>query len=400
VIGLAAKDTNGDGTIDITMGDKVGATCALCHGITDHSLFNLPTGGSIGKRVDGPAAHTLDFGTAVSLGLNSRAAYPLLQLQQPDGSTIGRDPTFAGLTKNSTEADVDAYLTNKTQYPVGMFDDTFDGNGNPMHNTPLFRADLAAPWGSAGEFSKLDQFGNTVYTALLDPTNLTTTGGKAFVHLVAGAAGDAMVADYLEVLAATGVTGFPYVTAGTATTPGDPNGVLGLRVDNTKLINLNAYLSSLLAPAGLAGDAASIARGKTLFATPGRCILCHNADQSLLLPPTVFPMAQIWPGDDPVTIATRTPPLSPILNTPGNTFDDKMIVINASLRGLDRGVALPLLLDLARKPVFLHDNSVPTLDNLLDPGRGATAPHPFYVMDTASRADMVTYLQNLDTTTH
>jgi len=48
-----------------------------------------------------------------------------------------------------------------------------------------------------------------------------------------------------------------------------------------------------------------------------------------------------------------------------------MAVVNASIRGDIRGTALSLLPDLARKPVFLHDNSVPTLDNLLDPGRGA-----------------------------
>jgi cytochrome c2 len=43
VIGFAAK------------GDKVGATCALCHTITDGSVFNLPDGGSIGHRQDGRA---------------------------------------------------------------------------------------------------------------------------------------------------------------------------------------------------------------------------------------------------------------------------------------------------------------------------------------------------------
>ncbi len=74
-----------------------------------------------------------------------------------------------------------------------------------------------------------------------------------------------------------------------------------------------------------------------------------------------------------------------------------MAVVNASIRGDIRGTALPLLPDLARKPVFLHDNSVPTLDNLLDPGRGATAPHPFYLTDPGQRAAMVAFLQGLDT---
>lgn len=397
VIGVVPKDSNGDNKIDVTMGDKVGVTCAACHGITDHALFNLPTGGSIGKRVDGPAVHTINVGAIFALAANSRALYPILQLKQPDGSTIGRDPTFPGLTKASTEAEVDAYLNDPVKYPIGMFDDTIDGNGNPMHNTPMFRADLAAPWGTTGEFSKLDQFSNTVYTALLDPTNVTTTGGQAFVHKVAGTAGDTMVADYISVLAATGVTGYPFVKTGTVTTPGDPNGVLGLRVDNTKLIDLNAYLTSLPAPAGMAGAADAISRGKALFETPGRCIQCHNADQSVMVPPDVLPLALVWPGDNPTVLFTRDPPLSPAENSPG-TFDDKHVIINASVRGLVRGEALPLLLDLARKPVFLHDNSVPSLDNLLDPVRGGTAPHPFYLNDSGSRTDMVTYLKSLDTT--
>jgi hypothetical protein len=74
-----------------------------------------------------------------------------------------------------------------------------------------------------------------------------------------------------------------------------------------------------------------------------------------------------------------------------------MAVVNASLRGEERGIALPLLLDLARKPAFLHDNSVPSLDNLLDPKRGAKAPHPCFLSKPKDRKDMVEFLRGLDT---
>ncbi len=74
-----------------------------------------------------------------------------------------------------------------------------------------------------------------------------------------------------------------------------------------------------------------------------------------------------------------------------------MAVVNASGRGDIRGTALPLLLDLARKPVFLHDNSVTSLDNLLDPVRGSTAPHPFYLPDATRRTEVIEYLRGLDT---
>ncbi len=260
VIGVVAVDSNANGTLDITAGDKVGISCALCHGVTDKSVFNLPTGGSIGKRLDGPAVHTINIGAIFAMAANTRAFYPMAQLKGLDGTSIGRAPSEVGLTKTSTEAEFDAYFSNPAYYPIGMFDDTVDGNGNPMHNTPLFRTDLAAPWGTAGELSKLDQFSNTVYTVLLDPTNLLTTGGRAFLHTAAGAAGDALAADYTAVLAATSVTGYPYVKTATTGAPGAPDTLAGVRVDNQKLIDMSAYTNGLLAPKGATVDAAASAR--------------------------------------------------------------------------------------------------------------------------------------------
>lgn len=186
VIGIVAKDSANSGTIDIMNGSKTGATCALCHTITDASVFSLPGGGSIGKRLDGRANHNLNFGTLLATALNSRALYPVLQLalNANSGKTLGRAPT--GLTPTSTEAEVDAYLSNPAYYPIGMFDDTPDGNGDPMHNPALFRTDLAAPWGTEGGIARLDNFSNLVYTALLDPTNLTTAGGRAFLRKLGG----------------------------------------------------------------------------------------------------------------------------------------------------------------------------------------------------------------------
>ena len=401
VIGLPAKDTSGDGVIDILKGDKVGASCALCHTVTDGVALNIPNGGSIGKRQEGLAPHTLDFGTLVSLGTNSRAYYPALQLALAanGGKTLGRAPT--GLTEKSSEAAVDAYLTNKNYYPVGMFDDSVDGNGDPMHNMPLFRQDLAHPFGSEGAIAKLDNFSNLVYTALLDPTTLTTPGGRAFLMKLGGEAGGKDIADdYEKVLAATGVMGpFPFVQAagGTPAQAGTEEFPLGVRVDDTKLNDMNAFLFGLAAPAGKTGDPAVIARGRSAFQT-NSCTNCHNVAQSGFVPTFIVPMKTIFPGDNPIVLLPqRTPPLNPILDTPGVFFDDKMAVVNASLRGLERGTALPLLLDLDRKPVFLHDDTVPSLDALFDSSRGADAPHPFYLSDSAQRDDVVTFLRSLGT---
>jgi cytochrome c2 len=396
VIGMPVKDTNGDGILDITRGDKVGATCALCHTITDGAVFNITHGGSIGHREDGRANHYLNLGVIFATASNSRALYPLLQLslKANGGKSLGLAPK--GLTQNSTEAEVDAYLSNPKYYPVGMFDDTFDGNGDPMHNSPLFRQDLAAPYGSGGTFSRLDNFSNLVYTGLLDPTTLTTPGGRAFLHKLGGAAGDEIADNYVKVLADTGVTDYPYVQAAPSPSPGSEDAPLGIRVDNTKLLDLNAYLVSLPAPHGAKVDARMAARGRQLFRTVG-CTSCHNVDQAKYVPTFIVPMKTIFPGDNPTVLAQRDPPLNPVMHTPGTIFDDKMAVVNASLRGGIRGIALPLLLDLDRKPVFLHDNSVHSMNELFDPKRGSEAPHPFYLPNPKQRGDIIVFLRGLDT---
>jgi len=394
-IGMPVKDSNGDGVLDVTKGDKVGGTCAMCHTRTDEgAIFTVPGGGSVGPRLDGRATHNLAFGKLIALATNSRALYPLLQLSLAanGGKTLGRAPT--GLTGTSTEAQVDAYLSNPDFYPVGMFDDTFDGNGDPMHNVPLFRQDLAGPFGSEGAIARLDNFSNLVYTGLLDPTTLTTPGGRAFLLKLGGAAGTEIADTYVQVLAATGVTGYPYVTAAPSPLAGMEDAPLGIRVDNTKLLDMNAYLVSLPAPPGMGTDA----EGRAVFrSTAANCTSCHNLDQGRPVPTFIVPMKTIFPGDNPEQLATRNPPLNPVLNTASSIFDDKMAVVNASIRGDIRGTALPLLLDLAKKPVFLHDNSVPNLELLLNGSRGASAPHPFYVTSQAQRAALIRYLNGLST---
>ncbi len=395
VIGMPAKDSNHDGKIDVGRGDKAGASCALCHTITDGVVFNMPGGGSIGHRQDGRTNHNLDLGAIFASAANSRALYPVLQLSLAanGGKTLGRAPT--GLTVQSTEADVDAYLSNKDYYPVGMFDDTFDGNGDPMHTTPLFRQDLAAPYDSTGVIAQLDNFSNLVYTTLFDQTQLTTKGGRAFLHALGGAAGDEIADNYVKILHATGVKGYPYVKASAQGKPGEEANPIGLRVNNQKLLDMNAYLAGLPAPRGAQVDAKMASRGREVFRTAG-CTGCHNVDQGRPVPTFILPMKQVFPGDNPVTLAQRMPPLSPVMNTPDSIFDDKMAVVNGSLRGELRGIAMPLLLDLARKPVFLHDNSVGSLDALLSDRRGASAPHPFY-LSPSQRADVIEFLRGLDT---
>ncbi len=353
VIGLVIRDSNHDGVMDARRGDKVGVSCVLCHGTTDASVFRMTKGGTIGKRVDGPTPHFLNVGALLAVGANSRALYPTLQHDLGGGKTIGRAPK--GLTIHSSEAEVDAYLTNPKYYPIGTFDDTPDGFGNSVQIPPLFRQDLAAPYGSSGQNDKLDDFSNAVYTLLFDQTNLTSSGGRKFLNIVAGAAGDKLAHDYALVLAETGVTGYPYIQTSSIGKVGDARTPAGVRVDNQKLIDMNAYLMDLSAPKGIKGDPGATSRGRAMFVQ--NCTACHNVDKSKPVPPILIPMKKIFPGYSPKVLAIRKPPLSPIQNSPG-TFDDKMIVVDASPGGEIRGNALPLLLDLAGKQRFLHDDSV------------------------------------------
>lgn len=396
VIGFVVKDTNGDAHTDVRNGDMAGPTCALCHTVVKRPIFRLKDGGGIGFRDDGPANHALNFGRIAATAENSRALFPGLQLalRANGGKSLGRAPR--GLTATSSEAEVDAYLSNPAYYPVGMFDDSLDGNGNMMHNTPFFRMDLAAPFGSDGAIAKLENFNNIVYTTLFDPTIITTAEGRAFVKKLGGAAaGDELVDSYIRVLSETGVRGYPFVRSSPHPQPGSEEAPTGRRVDERKLRDLNAYLVSLRAPAGRVVDRVAALRGRDLFRA-GVCVQCHNADQSGPVPAFIVPMKRIFPGDEPVVMAQREPPLNPIMDTPGSTFDDKMAVTNASLRGDVRGIALPMLLDLDRKPVFLHDNSVASLMDLFDAKRGPEAPHPFYLPDARSREDMAEFLRGLD----
>lgn len=429
VIGLSARNvTELNGMLDIDAenvfaGESVGVTCALCHGITDGSVFSLPNGGSIGKRVDGPTNHNLNVGGSIALGLNSRAYYPTLalDLEANNHMSVSRKGPGVGLiSAAATEVEVDAYLTDPELYPVGMFDDAPDGNGAPMHITPMFRADLAAPWGSEGSIEMLQNFSNLVYTALLDPTGLTTAGGRKFLLDRGGAAGTEIADNYEAILASIGIPegdgGYPFVgrASNTLVTIGLEAGAkvepspIGMQVDPDMMADMNAYMNSLPAPAADKSDPLAIARGRNVFRQ--QCTSCHNDDQSKVVPQNIVPFnasvdlfanaparPALWPGYEGALLADRTEAgLAPVRNSSG-PFDDKLVIVDASNRNQPRGDALPLLMDLARKPSFLHDDSVASLDALLDPSaREPTAPHPFFIADAAQRADVIKFLNSLD----
>lgn len=441
VIGVAVFDPQGvrkplgnTGTLDLAAGDRVGVTCAACHAITDDSVLPptpaFGTRGSVGVQVDGPTAHGIDVGAILAVAKRSLAYYPMLQLQLDSlgGATIGRGD-FEGLAANAgtlpTEEQADRYLTGTGSagrfYPVGQFDAFPDAIGNPLHIAPFFRTALSAPWGIDGGIEQLQDFNNTVFTVSLDPTSLLAPGGRQFLSIIAGPAGDEIADDYERVLRAIGVVGpgqdvndvVPFVEAQDGLQPATQQATVGRRVDETALLDLNAYLDSLPAPPAPTparnprGKARLAGKGERIFAGRGKCTTCHQLDPNRFVPPNVIPMETMYPGYAPALIFDRQPPLSDIQDSGGPSpfFDDRMIVLDATRagRGEVRGVALPLLLDLTRKTALLHDDSVvgATFDEaanlLLDPSRGPMAAHPFYLRKKSDRRQVVEFLRSLET---
>lgn len=458
---LLATPTSGPlaiNTSDVFAGESVGLSCALCHSNNDGSVLKVGTGGGIGRRLDGGSNHNLQFGKLTALANRSVAYYPTLALDLVSNNHKSVSRKGAGvalISASPTEQEVDAYLNDDVLYPVGMFDDQPDGNGAPLHNQPLFRTDLGAPWGSEGSVHFLQNFSNLVYTTLMDPTDLliskpapnsptdagvaaaALSGAQYVLYEKGGDAGLELIANYRRIIEGLGIAeyaatdggvdndGYPYVGRPEGECAAAPAGVEnepsigGLKCNQTKLLDMNAYLDSTRPPAGDKANASLIAAGRLTFRA--QCTSCHNDDSSKPVPENIVPFnasvelhgnapmrPALFPGYNGVLVAPRPGlpffPLVPARDDATTIFDDKLIITEASNFLQPRGDALPMLLDLKRKPSFLHDDSVkaatPTesLSLLLDPARGASAPHPFYVVDAAARSAVVSFLQSLDDT--
>lgn len=421
------SDANFDSsdTLDIAGGDKVGVSCALCHGRTDDSV--VPAGfagpGSVGVPVDGITAEGLDVGAIFAASANPLAYMPFLQLAYDalDGGSLGRGG-FTGIrSTDSLEEQTAAarqYLTGSNamsglrHYPTASFDSTPDGIGNATYIPPFFRTDLAAPWGSSGSFEQLEDFNNLVYTVALDPTSLLTDTGRAFLSFLAGPVGDEIATRYEAALRATGVIPegaaldevIPFVRASaTAADAGTFAGPTGLRVDEASLLALTAYTDSLQSPPAPEGlDAAQVALGESIFmgATAdggANCVRCHTLPDEPVENDQIRAITQMYRryNDSLLTLLDRSDRgitnIQKTLAGPQPEYDLALVVLDASVRGEPvmnpgekPGYAKPLLLGLDSKDEFLHngsvegEDSIDALGKLLDPARGPDAPHPFY----------------------
>ncbi|MFP1680677.1 hypothetical protein ACLD02_18415 [Alloalcanivorax sp. C16-2] len=421
-------DYNGMDSLDIAGGDKVGVTCALCHAKTDGSV--VPAGmvgpGSVGAETDGVIAGGLDVGAIFAAADNPLAYLPLLQLRFDalNGATIGKGD-FAGIASGGTVADATAaartYLTGtfvdgeeeKRYYGSTSFDATPDGIGNATYIPPFFRTDLAAPWGQSGAFAELEDFNNLVYTVALDPTSLLTADGRAFLNVLAGPVGDEIADRYEAVLRDTGV--IPDGMAASDVLPlvdvarddlaaGSAAGPVGRRVSQDKLDALTAYTDQLAAPPAPDGlDDQLVSQGQDLFTTArgeggAGCAGCHTANPNEPVENRIIAIDTLYRayGMPDVILDRSANGLTPIQNStagPAPSYDDSVVVLDASVRGEQRGQAKPLLLGLNTKLNYLHDGSVGLdtpaagLEALLDPARGENAPHPFYFPGNLDNGD-------------
>lgn len=407
----SSSQYNANDRLDLARGDKIGISCALCHSRTDNSV--VPAGfaglaGSVGRRVDGPNAIDLDVGKILAAADNPVAYLPLLQLalRSLNGATVGKTD-FAGI-QNDTNEEARAYLAGadrqgQRHYSPGVFDALPDGINNTAYTQAFFRTDLAAPWGHSGTFANLDDFNNYVYTVALDPTVLATERGAQLLTTLAGPVGQEIHQRYRTVLERAGLAGrYPFVRAQPTGRPvGDLTGVAGVRVDQAKLAALRAYTDQLAAPRTQRQlDPALVQRGQQVFGQ--QCASCHTADPNRPVQTALQPLSTLYPAYRPQVLLNRPAPLSPVQKSsdqgPSPSYDNEVVVVNASLRGEKVGYAQPLLLGLDGRKDFLHDGSVEGRDTLealrllMDPQRGNQAPHPFYIGSSADRDAVVQYL--------
>jgi cytochrome c553 len=424
VIGVVPFDANGNrkplgsdanfnpsDTLNLSRGDSVGVSCAICHARTDNSI--VPSGfaklpGSVGLEVDGPADNGLDFGNIVAAAGNPRAYLPMYQLafQALGGATVANQAGFSGI-KDDTNAEVRTYLTGSNAqgmryYPVGGFDAFPDGINNVAEIPPFYRTDLAAPWGHSGFDTDLNDFNNIVYVLGLDPTILATAPGKQILEGLAGGVGDEIYNRYVAVLTDSGLAGkYPYVKS-----EATGKGFLGYQVDQAKLDALTAYTNQLQSPRAPTNlDASMVSRGEQVFNQ--NCTTCHTASVSTPVSADVVPFAQLYPAFTPTILAKRSAPLSDIIISTDTGADasyyNELSIFNASVRAANVGFAIPLLAGLNGQTKFLHDLSITgtsttnALSNLLDPARGVSAQHPFYITDANDRLAVTEYLRSRET---
>ncbi len=378
VIGLVARQ------------DRIGITCALCHSRADDRF-----GDGVGRRIDGLPNTRLRVGTLIAWGERSRAYLPFLNL-----FGLGRGPQvdLAVAASHEAEAVEDAVDAALLSWPPGQADATPDGVGNPTEIPALWNLTDVGPYDWDGMFAQAGDAHNYFFSVVLDPTTLAPPDGRSFfsdAQLLGGLIGGA----YGRVLQAIDPTmERPRLTAaragGVAFLRSSPR--VGFRVSGDDLDAMGAYLARVLPPLHPIDEERGAA-GRRVFRQAG-CNECHLESRETT--GVIVPLRDLFPGYDPKRIEPVTVSGGAVLDDPKTGYDDRVMVMSAEWRGAEIGYKAPQLLGIGLTPPYLHDGSVPTLEALLSPDRGAFSPHPFYVPHSDERADLVAFLAAWDGRTY
>lgn len=399
VLGLVPMDEDDDGIFDPLMGDTIGISCALCHAIVDGAVLSDPsTGGAIGARMDGPAPKKIDLGDLFALADNSRALYPYLPQDHETigGEPIGRTGAFVG--PNSTEAEVDALLRDDADIPRGMWDMVPDGIGAPVVLPPAYDIRRGILYGVAGTYTNPFDLYNDHVTIGLDPTSLVTVGGSVFMDRIGLGIGTEIRGEYDAILSATGVQppigGFPYIEAEATGQEATTSSPVGLRIDLIDMRHIGSYMAFLLPPPAEFGDPVARARGEAIY--DANCAVCH-ADPFGVDYAGGTSILDLYPNYAPTQLLQRGFPLTDVLDDRLTTYDDRVVLFDrlfsvAQVPLEPRTFATPKLRGLHMCDKYLHDGSIGSLEELLDPARGPVAPHPIYLADPIDRGDVIEYL--------
>src|SRR6185369_3715331 len=102
----------------------------------------------------------------------------------------------------------------------------------------------------------------------------------------------------------------PYVKAQDYLPAVNDASLVGRRVDNQKLLDLNAYLNGLQPPPLGKFDATLAARGRDVFRTTraaggAGCTACHQLDPNKFVPTNIIPLASLYPAYNPTVVFAR-----------------------------------------------------------------------------------------------
>jgi hypothetical protein len=339
----------------------------------------------VGRRADGVPNARLAAGEVLAWGVRSRAYLPFVNVSRT-GSGAAIDLDAAGDSTRLEQA-VDAALGS---WPRGQADILPDGVGNPTDTPSLL---LVGPHGRYlwdGSFSGLADASQYFATVVTDPTVLATRPGQAF--LTDGPfwpVGESLSRRYQGVLESIDPEAdWPRAAIFRASVFTLFHDALDarFRVNRDDVKAMAGYLRGVLPPERDPPDEHTMDAGRRAFRRSG-CAECHL--EARVAGGSVVPLGTL-------VVGYREARGGSVAENPDLGYDDRIALTPGEDEIARRGYKVPSLLGLWWSAPYLHDGSVPTLEALLSPERGADAPHPFFIQSSQERRELAAFLEAWD----